>query len=457
MAKASSAEPQLQDTMTPRLRNIIAAVSALQQQVTEAADTPVEKQALDKVVQARKTILDVTRQIEEARKQGDASTALTLRQQRLEPVAAQYLGAIDEFVTVQEGLRDQARNEALAHARRMEQLGWAAMTAVLAFTIAGVAWMVRSITRPLKASVIAAEAIASGDLTARAYVERDDELGHLMNAIASMSEQLRGIVVEVRQGVESVAAASAEIATGNHDLSTRTEQMASNLQQTVSSMEQMTATVAQSADTARKANQLASAAAGSAGRGGAVVEQVVASMARISAGSQRISEIIGTIDGIAFQTNILALNAAVEAARAGEHGRGFAVVAGEVRNLAQRSAAAAKEIKTLITSSVDTVNAGSALVEQTGTAMHDIVTSVQRVSDLIGDIAAAAHEQRDGIGQINTAVGHLDTVTQQNAALVEESAAAAQSLRQQAQRLAQAVSVFKVGTGDAAWRPAATA
>ncbi|NML18921.1 methyl-accepting chemotaxis protein [Azohydromonas caseinilytica] len=446
MANAISSEALVSETFTPRVKEVIAANTGLQKRITEAAGTAEEKQALDKVVKARMAMLDITRQVNEARKGGEGSAMLALVERELKPVARQYLGAIDGYVALQEKLRDDTKAQALAHAERVELLSWLAMVAVFLTSLAGVAWMVASITRPLKEAVRAAQVIAAGDLTHRLDVKRRDELGQLMGAIAAMSEQLHGIVAEVRQGVESVSAASAEIATGNHDLSARTEHMASNLQQTASSMEQLTATVSQSADTARQANQLASAAAGSAARGGAVVEQVVTSMGRISEGSRRIADIIGVIDGIAFQTNILALNAAVEAARAGEQGRGFAVVAGEVRSLAQRSAEAAKEIKGLIGASVKTVDAGSALVEQTGHAMQEIVTNVQRVAALIGDIAASASEQRDGIGQMNAAVGRLDEVTQQNAALVEESAAAAQSLQQQARRLAQAVSVFNVGT-----------
>jgi methyl-accepting chemotaxis protein len=445
VAKAVSAEPLLQETMTPRLKNVIAQVSEIQKRATENADSPAEKQALDKVAQARKTMLDVVRAVDEARKSGDGNAAVALLDQRLKPAAAQYLGAMDDFVKVQQDLRDESKAEALLHADRVQQAGWATMALLVVVSVIGVAWMVRSITQPLHEAVQAAEAIAAGNLTVRIEADRDDELGHLMKAIARMSQQLRGIVTEVRQGVESVATASAEIAHGNLDLSARTEQMAGKLQQTSSSMDEVTTTVAQAADTARQANQLASAAAASAGRGGQVVEQVVSSMARISEGSRRIGDIIGTIDGIAFQTNILALNAAVEAARAGEQGRGFAVVAGEVRALAQRSAEAAKEIKGLISTSMDTVDAGSALVAQTGDAMKEIVGNVQRVADLIGDIAAGAGEQREGIGQVNQAVNHLDQVTQQNAALVEQSAAAAHSLQQQAQRLAQAVAVFNVG------------
>jgi methyl-accepting chemotaxis protein len=262
-----------------------------------------------------------------------------------------------------------------------------------------------------------------------------------------MQNSLSRIVGEVRNSTDSIGTASQQIASGNQDLSARTEQAASNLQETAASMEQLTSTVRQSADAARQANQLAASAAEIAVRGGQVVGQVVTTMDEINHSSKKISDIIGVIDGIAFQTNILALNAAVEAARAGEQGRGFAVVAGEVRNLAQRSAEAAKEIKGLIGASVDKVEAGSKLVADAGQTMSEIVGSVQRVSDIIGEITAASGEQSDGIGQVNVAVTQLDQMTQQNAALVEESAAAAESLKDQAQRLAQVIQIFRFEAG----------
>jgi methyl-accepting chemotaxis protein len=265
-----------------------------------------------------------------------------------------------------------------------------------------------------------------------------------MQALAAMQKSLSEIVGQVRESAESIQVASSEVASGNMDLSHRTEQTASNLQQASSSMTQLTGTVSQSADSAMTAKQLAGAAAETAGRGGEVVSRVVSTMGEINAASRKISDIIGTIDGIAFQTNILALNAAVEAARAGEQGRGFAVVAGEVRSLAQRSAEAAREIKALIGASVERVEAGTSLVNDAGTTMTDIVGSVQRVTDIIGEISAAAVEQSTGLRQVNGTVTELDQMTQQNAALVEESAAAAQSLKEQAVRLAGLVSSFKL-------------
>jgi methyl-accepting chemotaxis protein len=304
-----------------------------------------------------------------------------------------------------------------------------------------------SIVTPLRAAERFASGVRDGDLTGELSVQGRDEAAELSNALVDMQTSLQKIVGNVRQAADSIQVASSDVASGNQDLSHRTEQTAASLQQTASAMNELTATVNQTADSARTASQLAGSASGTAERGGAVVSEVVSTMEKINSSSRRISDIIGTIDGIAFQTNILALNAAVEAARAGEAGRGFAVVASEVRNLAQRSAEAAREIKSLIGASVESVEAGTRLVADAGTTMDEIVSSVQRVTDIIGEISAAAGEQSSGIGSVNDSVVQLDQATQQNAALVEESAAAAQSLREQAQKLAEVVATFRLPGG----------
>jgi methyl-accepting chemotaxis protein len=304
--------------------------------------------------------------------------------------------------------------------------------------------LIRSIRRPLVQANELAARIAQGDLSAQVDVSRGDEFGDLMKSLAVMNESLGHMVAQVRQSTDSIATASAEIASGNSDLAARTEQTSSNLQSTASSMSALTSTVQHSADNARQASALAASASTVAEKGGAVVRQVVSTMDEINASSKKISDIIGVIDGIAFQTNILALNAAVEAARAGEQGRGFAVVASEVRSLAQRSAEAAREIKSLIGTSVDKVESGTRLVNEAGGTMGEIVQSVRRVTDVISEITAASAEQSAGIAQVNQAIGNLDQMTQQNAALVEQSAAAAHSLREQAAQMARAVAVFKI-------------
>ena len=334
----------------------------------------------------------------------------------------------------------------LTLASRYLMLGVAFAATVLLFVVS--AAVAKGIVSPIRQALGVAESVADGDLSSRIEVQSVDETGQLLHALAKMRDALLNTVTQVRTASDSIGVASSEIASGNQDLSARTEQAASNLEETAASMEELTSTVSQSADAARQANQLAASASEIAVRGGQVVSQVVTTMEEINQSSKKINDIIGVIDGIAFQTNILALNAAVEAARAGEQGRGFAVVAAEVRNLAQRSAEAAKEIKGLIGTSVDKVEAGSRLVADAGQTMSEIVGSVQRVSDIIGEITAASGEQSDGIAQVNTAVNQLDQMTQQNAALVEESAAAAESLKDQAMKLAQVVQVFRIDAGS---------
>ena len=312
----------------------------------------------------------------------------------------------------------------------------------------------RTVLRPLREAGDHFEKISAGDFTGRIDVRSTNEIGQLFGAIKRMQESLTRTVALVRRGVDEINVGSREISAGNTDLSSRTEQQAASLEETAASMEELASTVKQNADNARQANQLAASASDVAERGGSAVSEVVSTMQGISASSRKISEIVSVIDGIAFQTNILALNAAVEAARAGEQGKGFAVVAGEVRSLAQRSAQAAKEIKGLIEDSVSKVGAGSQQVERAGATMQEIVASVKRVTDIMGEISAASEEQSSGIDQVNRAVSQMDEVTQQNAALVEEAAAAAGSLQEQAQRLAEAVSVFKINAGEVIEVPA---
>ena len=387
------------------------------------------------------------------REAGERFRTLLAAGQREETLSWLHGGALAAYTAMQAPLYALAKhNETSANAEVLQTnatysngraliIGTVVAAILLSWLLC---WLIaRAITQPLAGALSLAEAIGKGDLTQRLAIHGRDELAQLLRGLAQMRDNLAHIVTEMRGSSDSVASASQQIASGNADLSSRTEQTASSLQQTAASVEQLTGSVRQSAEYARTANQLASTAAQVAARGGEVVTQVVTTMQEIDSSSRKIADIIGTIDGIAFQTNILALNAAVEAARAGEQGRGFAVVAGEVRTLAQRSAEAAKEIKALIGSSVDKVASGSKLVGDAGTTMTEIVASVRRVSDVIGEISAAATEQSEGIGQVNTAIAGLDQMTQQNAALVEESAAAARSLGEQAASLAHAVAGFR--------------
>ena len=360
------------------------------------------------------------------------------------PSAQKYLETVEQLAEYQRKRMETTKEEAdKAATQGIMALAAGTMLALVAGI--GLAWtLTRSIVLPVQRAQKAAESIACGDLSTSIHNDSRDEIGMLMQSMQKMVHSLRDIVQSVRTSSDSIATGSSQIAIGNADLSQRTEEQASNLQQTAASMEQLTATVKQNADTARQAAQLASNASTVAVDGGVVVSQVVATMEGITASSRKVADIIGVIDGIAFQTNILALNAAVEAARAGEQGRGFAVVAGEVRSLAQRSAQAAKEIKTLIGESVSKVEGGAKLVDTAGKTMNDVVQQVKRVTDLIGEITSASHEQSSGISQVGDAVNQLDQVTQQNAALVEESAAAAESLKHQAAHLAQTVAIFKL-------------
>ena len=357
---------------------------------------------------------------------------------------------VDDVLLLSKNFIATTIEETAASYRASKLLLLSVVLLVVAIGSAATFLLVRSVTRPLRFAVQVAETVAAGDLSSPIVVDRDDEIGQLQKALKRMAENLASTVSQIRSGSDAIATASAQIAAGNQDLSSRTEQQAGSLEETASSMEELTSTVAQNADNARQASVLAVSASQVANRGGTVVSQVVQTMASINASSKRIVDIVGVIDGIAFQTNILALNAAVEAARAGEQGRGFAVVASEVRNLAQRSAAAAKEIKALIGDSVAKVDDGARLVDEAGSTMHEIVGSVQRVADIIGEISAATLEQTAGLGQINQAIAQMDQVTQENAALVEEAAAASEAMQGQAGQLVQLVSIFKLDANETA-------
>ncbi|MFZ4873878.1 methyl-accepting chemotaxis protein [Janthinobacterium sp. Mn2066] len=366
---------------------------------------------------------------------------------------AVYRQTLIDLVKYQGAAVDRANQEA-SISYRDTLIMTLLLTAVAGLTVALFVWRITlSITTPMRTAVRLAQAVADGDLTSKIDCSTRDETGQLLRALMQMNDSLVHTVGQVRSGTETIATASAEIASGNLDLSSRTEQQAASLEETASSMEQLTSAVQQNAEHARQANQLVAAASDFALKGGQVVSQVVGTMSSIRESSGKIADIIGVIDGIAFQTNILALNAAVEAARAGEQGRGFAVVATEVRNLAQRSATAAREIKELIGRSVDTVEAGGKLVDEAGQTMDGIVGAVGQVAAIMGEIAAASTEQSTGIAQVNQAITQMDAVTQQNAALVEQAAAATQSLREQADLLAQAVRVFKLEQGPGQDRP----
>jgi len=412
-----------------------------------------ERKMYDNAIALRTAYQKAKTEVMTAKKAGDAAGGERLFKDVFTPAASAYQNQVKDLLSHQ---RKAIDDTALAIDAANDRSNMLLM--ILAALMVGIgsvaAWFIsRSITVPLRSAVDIASTVANGDLTTHFAAEtKKDEIGDLMTALKTMNDSLRNVVSQVQVGTSTIATASNEIAAGNMDLSQRTEEQASSLEETASSMEELTSTVRQNAENAKQANQLAQAASDVAERGGTIVSQVVDTMGNINTSSRKIVDIIGVIDGIAFQTNILALNAAVEAARAGEQGRGFAVVASEVRNLAQRSAGAAKEIKELIGNSVEQVDIGAKLVQQAGSTMDDVVASVRRVTDIMGEITSASSEQSIGIDQVNTAITQMDHVTQQNAALVEQAAAAAASMQEQAARLSDVAASFKLGN-DVVARP----
>ena len=430
-------------------------VSALQQRLDAMPLSDDDRRQLAKIAAVRDAVRKMTARARTLKRAGDVGAAHALYQGEGKALLESYLQSLRQFAGMQEQRTAEARRVFAETRVRNMSIGGIMILAIIATAIFGAARLISSIRGALRDAVDAANRIAAGDLTVAPSSARGDEFGDLMRALGGMNASLVNIVAAVRGGTDTIATASGEIAAGNLDLSARTEEQASSLEETAASMEQLTSTVKQNAANAGQADTLAASAAEVAGRGGRLVALVVDKMAAIQDSSRRVVEIIAVIDGIAFQTNILALNAAVEAARAGEQGRGFAVVASEVRALAQRSAGAAREIKTLIGASVEHVGEGSGLVAQAGATMADIVDGIARVSAIMGEISEASREQTSGIEQVNQAVLQMDQVTQQNAALVEQAAAAAQSMQEQAALLAGAVGVFKLSRGQP--RPAARA
>jgi methyl-accepting chemotaxis protein len=439
-------DPKVLDKYWAQHLNAMRAAQAKTQELDALMTDPTTQATAKKLVQAldqtesgyRKAFAEYQAAANNPAVGDKAASGVDRPAQALLKELAQQLVASEKAAAAQ-AAGDAARNKAIA-------VGLMILATVAA--VVGGVLLSRQILQPLDRAVQVADLVAHGDLSSTIDATGKDEVGALLAALNTMQTNLRQMVVNVRQGSEGVATASAQIASGNHDLSARTESQASALQETAASMEELSAQVKQNADSARQANQLAMSASSVAVKGGEVVSQVVETMKGINESSRKIADIISVIDGIAFQTNILALNAAVEAARAGEQGRGFAVVASEVRSLAGRSADAAKEIKSLINASVERVEHGTSLVDEAGVTMTEVVGSIKRVTDIMGEISAASNEQSLGVAQVGEAVTQMDQATQQNAALVEEMAAAASSLKAQAQDLVQVVAVFNVGTRE---------
>jgi len=444
LAVIKTEDPDAQQYFTAQIAAESARIAPMRKKIEEINTAPQEVAQLAEINKVRDTYQAVRNEIFKLKNAGNMDEAKKMTAEKFMPLYASYTGAVAKF-------RDMQRQEISTSADAVANYYSSSRNMLIILGIVelmlggALAWLLTiSITRPLTQAVSIAETVASGDLSSDIVAGGKDETGQLLTALKTMNDNLLNIVSQVRVGTDTISTASSEIASGNLDLSGRTEQQAGSLEETASAMEELTSTVKQNADNARQANQLAVSASEVAQQGGAVVSQVVDTMGSINDSSRKIVDIISVIDGIAFQTNILALNAAVEAARAGEQGRGFAVVASEVRSLAQRSSAAAKEIKTLIDDSVSKVDVGSKLVQQAGETMNEVVASVKRVTDIVGEISSASQEQSAGIGEVGQAITQMDEGTQQNAALVEQAAAAAQSLQDQAATLAQLVGRFKL-------------
>ncbi|MFL9878034.1 methyl-accepting chemotaxis protein [Herbaspirillum rhizosphaerae] len=457
-AVAKSSDPSLGAFFKPETDEATRISGELQKKIFELLVSDEEKQLYDKIMALRKIYLakrDVIYKAKAEPNPDPAMIAAALEKDYL-PAAKQYSTEVENLLALQRKTIDQLNQHVAEIASQSANLLIVLEVLVLAMGIICAWYLTTGITRPLNTAVGISRRVAEGDLSVEITVSTKDEAGQLLQALKDMNVSLRNIVGNVRTGTDTIATASGQIASGNLDLSSRTEQQAGSLEETASAMEELTSTVKQNADNARQANQLAVSASEVAVQGGSVVGKVIATMSSINESSKKIVDIISVIDGIAFQTNILALNAAVEAARAGEQGRGFAVVASEVRSLAQRSAAAAKEIKSLIDDSVEKVGTGSKLVEQAGSTMEEVVASVKRVTDIVGEISSASQEQSTGIEEVNRAITLMDESTQQNAALVEQAAAAAQSMQEQAGKLAQLVSVFNISSTGSLGAPAAS-
>ncbi len=436
------------------LESIQARIKTSRSKYEKLISTKEEQGLYDEFAAAREAYLKIHKEVMEFSRRNDAEGARQLLEGESKKNFERSSDILDKLVLMNhDGSVAAAKTSAEAYVAGRNMMAVAMVVAVLLALIAAT-YITRSITKPLSEALDVAANVATGNLTVQVHSSSRDEIGQLLQAMKAMQDSLVAVVSKVRSGSESVANASAEIAQGNNDLSARTEQQASALEETAASMEELNSAVKQNADNASQANQLAMNASTVAVQGGEVVGQVVQTMKGINDSSRKIADIISVIDGIAFQTNILALNAAVEAARAGEQGRGFAVVASEVRSLAGRSAEAAKEIKTLIGDSVSRVEQGTALVDRAGSTMTEVVTSIRRVTDIMAEISAASHEQSAGVNQVGEAITQMDQVTQQNAALVEEMAAAASSLKSQAGELVQTVAVFKLSAEQGSGRPA---